>query len=176
MKNQNLIKAEFLHKCQEFAATPHCFRTIMRKLKLHESKKIENYKKWVNAYHAGVVRKEKKEQLKKESKYFGMSMTEYEKLQIIASEFLKSFNDGYSMGSYKELYLKGKSTPFQHVDERQYYANSCQWKETHGEVIITITKVELKQLRIENGYWRTDKHVFKQHGKHCRYFFTKELI
>lgn len=57
---------------------------------------------------------------------------------------------GYSMGETKTLYLsKGRFSAT--IDCREYYARSCSYRPTHGEVSVVISPRDLIGVRVRGG-------------------------
>ena len=82
---------------------------------------------------------------------WGLSLAVYKKLRDKASQLLRGFTTGYSMGEVKQIVIGEK--PFLTVYNTREYARSSKFKATHGELIVKITLAELRRIECVEGVW-----------------------
>lgn len=113
------------------------------------SKKPKTIKKLV----IQLKKDEEKEELKKEIKKLSLniSIKKFIELKEKAVKILENFNDGYSMGSIKSLYVNNKC--FLKIDETEDYATSCKYRATHGSIDVYLSFNDLKNIQKINGLW-----------------------
>lgn len=130
-------------------AALHC-RTYnqLHKLEVESDFKFETAKEALSQ-----VKKIEFLRTQKEAKNFGLSVAEFKRLQKKARLILRDFNTGYSMGDGKNLYIKGKKGSFAFRDDTQEYAKSCRYSATHGQVSITLSLTDLRELEQIQGVW-----------------------
>jgi len=112
----------------------------------------------------------RKEQLRKVAASFGMNPKEYGRMQKKAKTVLADFHTGHSMGCYRILKINGKKFATNHdLDE---YAKSCTWRPTYGEVIINMSKAQLKRIHKSGEVWTDGKSELVESGRKHHYTVT----
>jgi hypothetical protein len=110
------------------------------------------------------IEKEGKEKqkayLKERANKFKMSVKEYKSLLDKADLILKSFHTGHSMGCYRRIKIGDQGFSYSNVLDT--YSKACKYKPTYGDIIIHLTKKELKQIELIEGVW-----TIKQEDNKC---------
>lgn len=94
---------------------------------------------------------------KKRAAMIGISLKKYYELEEKANKVAECFEAGYSMGGQIIIDLHKSTRSKKYIpnmgmhDTRQYYAKSCDWKETHGYQTIPLNLEQLEKINIIDG-------------------------
>ncbi len=127
-------------------------RTNIKKLPKNERDyALKNFSKIIDKLRKieeKEAEKEKKEFIKERAKSFNFSVKEYLLLQEKAVKILEQFHTGHSMGCYRQLKIKGYKGYFATDHTLEEYANSCKYSPTYGNLVIELTKKELRDMEL----------------------------